>query len=654
MKKTLVILAAGIGSRYGGGVKQLAPVGPRGEIIIDYSIHDAIKAGFNKIIFIIRHDIEADFREIIGNRIEALCEPLGVQVFYAFQELTDVPIPVPEGRTKPWGTGHAVLCCKDLIHEPFAVINADDYYGKDGFVKAAAFLEKGTYGMIAYVLKNTLSDHGGVTRGLCNVVGGRLIGIDETKNIVKTPKGIRAGDMALVPSTLVSMNFWCLPESFLHVLQTGFPRFLQEMKDPLKDEYLLPIIVDGLLKVGKPVSVIPTNDTWFGVTYKEDKASVVESFRALYEAGAYAEDLDSDLRSQEKTSVLLNGKTILVTGSPGFIGAHLVLRLLEDLQSGTVVSFDNMNDYYDPALKEYRLRRIEDAAASSGVKHVFVRGSIADKSLVDRVFAEHRPDVVVNLAAQDGVQYSIDHPDVCMESNLIGFYNILEACRRNPVEHLVFASSSSVYDDGRGTDAQREDKPVSLDVATKKSNELLAHSYSKLYNIPATGLRLFSVYGPAGRPDMFYYSAARQLAAGQTIRIFNYGDMRRDFTYIDDIVEGVFRVMQGAPEKRDGEDALPIPPYALYNIGGGRPENLLDFVGTLQEELVRAGVLPADYDFEGHRELVGMQPGDVPLTFADAGPLERDFGFKPSVGIREGLRAFAEWYREYHGAGTPV
>ena len=647
MKKTLVILAAGIGSRFGGGVKQLAPVGPNGEIIIDYSIHDAIKAGFNKIIFIIRHDIEADFREVIGNRIEALCEPLGVEIHYAFQEMDDVPIPVPEGRSKPWGTGHAVLCCEKLIHEPFAVINADDYYGRNGFAKASAFLEKNAYGLIAYVLKNTLSDNGGVTRGLCDVIGGRLIGIDETKNIVKTPKGIRAGEMALAPSMLVSMNFWCYPESFLRVLKKGFPEFLKAMKDPLKDEYLLPIIVDGLLKVGTPVSVIPTDDTWFGVTYKEDKESVVESFRKLYEAGVYAPELDSDLRSSDKAPVALNGKTILVTGSPGFIGAHLVLRLLEDLRGGTIVSFDNMNDYYDPALKEHRLRHIEKAAESAQARHVFVRGSIADKALVDKVFAEFRPDVVVNLAAQDGVRYSIDHPDVCMESNLIGFYNILEACRRNPVEHLVFASSSSVYDDGRGAEKAPYDQPVSLDVATKKSNELLAHSYSKLYNIPATGLRLFSVYGPAGRPDMFYYMAAQQLVGGQTIQIRNYGENQRDFTYIDDVVESILRVMRGAPKKQLGTDGLPQAPYAVYDVGCGTPVRLMDLISTLQEELVRAGMLPADYDFAAHRELVAMQTGDVAVTYADAAPLENDYSFRPKVEIRQGLRRFVARYKGY-------
>ena len=352
-----------------------------------------------------------------------------------------------------------------------------------------------------------------------------------------------------------------------------------------------------------------------------------------------------------KNKVDLNGKAILVTGSPGFIGANLVLRLLKEMTSGTVISFDNMNDYYDPVLKEYRLGLIEKAAESSPVKHVFVRGSIADKALVDNVFATYKPAVVVNLAAQAGVRYSIDHPDVYIESNLIGFYNILEACRHNPVEHLVYASSSSVYGGNKKVPFSTEDKvdnPVSLYAATKKSNELLAHSYSKLYNIPSTGLRFFTVYGPAGRPDMFYFSATQKLAAGQTIKIFNYGNCKRDFTFVDDIVEGVYRVMQGAPEKRNGEDGLPLPPYAVYNIGGGTPENLLDYIATLQEELVRAGVLPEDYDFEGHRELVGMQPGDVPVTFADSTGLERDYGFRPTIGIREGLRAFAEWYKEYY------
>ena len=648
MKKTLVILAAGIGSRYGGGVKQLEPVGPDGEIIIDYSIHDAIRAGFNKIIFIIRHDIEADFREVIGDRIEAVCESLGVEVCYAFQEMADAPIPVPAGRSKPWGTGQAVLACEGLIQEPFAVINADDYYGKNGFEKAADFLEKGYYGLIGYVLKNTLSDNGGVTRGLCDTIGGRLIGIDETKNIVKTPRGIMAGDKALAPSTLVSMNFWCLPASFIQVLKEGFPKFLAEMTDPLKDEYLLPIIVDGLLKVGTQVSVIPTDDSWFGVTYKEDKPAVVESFKKLYAQGAYAEPLYADLRSPDKTPVLLKGKTVLVTGSPGFIGTHLVLRLLEEMSSGTIVSLDNMNDYlYDPALKEYRLGYIENAARSSGAKHVFVRGSIADNTLIDSVFEQYRPAVVVNLAAQDGVRFSMEHPDVCMESNLIGFYNILEACRRHGVEHLVFGSSSSVYEASAAGAQEKEDHPVSIDVATKKSNELLAQSYAALYNIPITGLRLFSVYGPGGRPDMFYYAAAERLVAGESIRINNHGLSRRDFTYVDDAVESIVRVLRGAPEKRLGADGLPVAPYAVYDVGRGQPESVLDFISTLQQELVRAGLLPKDYDFKAHRELVGMQPGDVAVTYADAGALERDYAYRPKTGIRRGLRRFAAWYKEY-------
>ena len=347
----------------------------------------------------------------------------------------------------------------------------------------------------------------------------------------------------------------------------------------------------------------------------------------------------------------LNNKTILVTGSPGFIGANLVLHFLRELRGGTVVSLDNMNDYYDPALKEYRLSLIEKAAADSPVKHRFVKGSIGEKGLVDWLFAEHHFDIVVNLAAQAGVRYSIDHPDVYIESNIVGFYNILEACRYNPVEHLVYASSSSVYGGNKKVPFSTDDKvdnPVSLYAATKKSNELLAHAYSKLYNIPSTGLRFFTVYGPAGRPDMFYFSATNTLAKDGTIKIFNYGDMRRDFTYIDDIVEGVYRVMQGAPEKKNGEDGLPLPPYAVYNIGGGQPENLLDYISTLQEELVRAGVLPADYDFEGHRQLVGMQPGDVPVTYADSAALERDYGFTPKIGIREGLRKFAEWYAEFY------
>ncbi len=349
----------------------------------------------------------------------------------------------------------------------------------------------------------------------------------------------------------------------------------------------------------------------------------------------------------QKQKIDLNGKTILVTGSPGFIGANLVLRLLREMSSGTIVSLDNMNSYYDPKLKEYRLGLIEEAAKSAAATHVFAKGSIGDKALIDSLFEQYHFDVVVNLAAQAGVRYSIDHPDVYIESNLIGFYNILEACRHYPVEHLVYASSSSVYGGNKKVPFSTDDKvdnPVSLYAATKKSNELLAHAYSKLYDIPSTGLRFFTVYGPAGRPDMFYFSATKTLASNGTIKIFNYGNCKRDFTYVDDIVEGVYRVMQGAPERKTGEDGLPIPPYAVYNIGGGQPENLLEYVEVLQEELVRAGVLPKDYDFEAHRELVGMQPGDVPVTYADSAALERDYGFTPTIGIREGLRKFAEWY----------
>lgn len=347
----------------------------------------------------------------------------------------------------------------------------------------------------------------------------------------------------------------------------------------------------------------------------------------------------------------LTGKTILVTGSPGFIGANLVLRLLREMGSGRIISLDNMNDYYEPKLKEYRLSLIEETAKNSPVEHVFVKGSLGDKQLVEELFEKYQFDVVVNLAAQAGVRYSIDHPDVYMESNIIGFYNILEACRHHPVEHLVYASSSSVYGGNKKVPFSTEDKvdhPVSLYAATKKSNELLAHAYSKLYNIPSTGLRFFTVYGPAGRPDMFYFSATKKLVAGENIQIFNYGNMKRDFTYIDDIVEGIFRVMQGAPDKKIGEDGLPKPPYAVYNIGGGTPENLLIYISVLQEELVRAGVLSKDYDFASHRELVEMQPGDVPVTYADSAPLEVDYGFKPSINIRTGLRKFCEWYKEYY------
>lgn len=350
-----------------------------------------------------------------------------------------------------------------------------------------------------------------------------------------------------------------------------------------------------------------------------------------------------------KVKVNLNGKTILVTGSPGFIGANLVMRLLKEMKNGIVISLDNMNDYYDVGIKKYRLQKIEEM--ESAVKHIFIKGSIADKNLVDQIFKEYHPSVVVNLAAQAGVRYSITNPSAYIESNLIGFYNLLEACRNNPVEHLVYASSSSVYGGNKKVPFSTDDKvdnPVSLYAATKKSDELMAHAYSKLYNIPSTGLRFFTVYGPAGRPDMFYFGATDKLVRGESIKIFNYGNCKRDFTYIDDIVEGVIRVMQGAPEKKNGEDGLPLPPYAVYNIGGGTPENLLDYINILQEELVRAGVLPVDYDFETHKELVGMQPGDVPVTYADSAALEQDYSFRPEIGIREGLRAFVEWYKEYY------
>lgn len=349
------------------------------------------------------------------------------------------------------------------------------------------------------------------------------------------------------------------------------------------------------------------------------------------------------------THIELNGKTLFITGAAGFIGANLVMRLFRDCGDVTIVGIDNMNEYYDVALKEYRLGLIEKTAPAG--KWFFVRGDIADGQAVREIFDAYHPAVVVNLAAQAGVRYSITNPDAYIQSNLIGFYNILEACRRNPVEHLVYASSSSVYGGNKKVPFSTDDKvdnPVSLYAATKKSNELMAHAYSKLYNIPSTGLRFFTVYGPAGRPDMFYFGATRKLVRGETIQIFNYGNCKRDFTYIDDIVEGVVRVMQGAPEKKNGEDGLPIPPYAVYNIGGGTPENLLDYINTLQEELVRAGVLPEDYDFEAHKELVGMQPGDVPVTYADSEALERDYGFTPKIGIREGLRAFAEWYKDFY------
>lgn len=357
-------------------------------------------------------------------------------------------------------------------------------------------------------------------------------------------------------------------------------------------------------------------------------------------------------------NMVLRKKNIFITGSAGFIGSNLVLNLLQNIEPVNIIGIDNMNDYYDVSIKEYRLQQIEQVAK----KHLdsswtFIKGSIADKTLVNDIFEKYHPSIVVNLAAQAGVRYSITNPDVYIESNLIGFYNILEACRHSydngqaGVQHLVYASSSSVYGSNKKVPYSTDDKvdnPVSLYAATKKSNELMAHAYSKLYNIPSTGLRFFTVYGPAGRPDMAYFGFTNKLRNGEKIRIFNYGNCKRDFTYIDDIVEGVMRVMQSPPAKRAGEDGLPIPPYAVYNIGNSQPENLLEFVDILQQELVRAEVLPADYDFESHKELVPMQPGDVPVTYADTTALERDFGFKPGTSLREGLRRFAEWYKEFY------
>ena len=352
------------------------------------------------------------------------------------------------------------------------------------------------------------------------------------------------------------------------------------------------------------------------------------------------------------TNVTLSGKTILVTGAAGFIGSNLVKRLLKEIDQVSVVGIDSVTDYYDVNIKYARLEEIESVARESGNKWSFVKASIADKGVIEALFDSHKFAVVVNLAAQAGVRYSITNPDSYIESNLIGFYNILEACRHHEVEHLVYASSSSVYGSNKKVPYSTEDKvdnPVSLYAATKKSNELMAHAYSKLYNIPSTGLRFFTVYGPAGRPDMAYFGFTDKLRASQTIKIFNYGHCKRDFTYIDDIVEGVIRVMRHAPEKATGEDGLPVPPYKVYNIGNNSPENLLDFVTILQEELIAAGVLPADYDFEAHKQLVPMQPGDVPVTYADTTPLEEDFGFKPSTPLRDGLRAFARWYASYYG-----
>ena len=340
------------------------------------------------------------------------------------------------------------------------------------------------------------------------------------------------------------------------------------------------------------------------------------------------------------------GKTVFITGASGFIGSNLAKRILTTEPDTKVIGLDNMNDYYDVRIKEARLAELQKFE-----NYTFIKGNLADKALINSIFEQYHPDIVVNLGAQAGVRYSITNPDAYIESNMIGFYNILEACRHYPVEHLVYASSSSVYGSNKKVPYSTDDKvdnPVSLYAATKKSNELMAHAYSKLYNIPSTGLRFFTVYGPAGRPDMAYFGFTNKLVNGETIKIFNYGNCKRDFTYVDDIVEGVVRVMAKAPEKKNGEDGLPIPPYAVYNIGNSNPENLLDFVQILSEELVRAGVLPADYDFEAHKELARMQPGDVPVTFADTEPLERDFGFKPHTPLREGLRKFAEWYKEFY------
>ncbi|MGF0019744.1 GDP-mannose 4,6-dehydratase [Sporofaciens sp. SGI.106] len=357
-------------------------------------------------------------------------------------------------------------------------------------------------------------------------------------------------------------------------------------------------------------------------------------------------------------SIELKNKTVFITGSAGFIGSNLVLELLRTQSPIHIVGLDNMNDYYDVSIKEWRLSEIEKCVSEyDESKYQFIKGDLADKALIDQIFNDYKPDIVVNLGAQAGVRYSISNPDAYIQSNMIGFYNILEACRHSydggakGVEHLVYASSSSVYGTNKKVPYSTEDKvdnPVSLYAATKKSNELMAHAYSKLYNIPSTGLRFFTVYGPAGRPDMAYFGFTNKLLKGETIQIFNYGNCKRDFTYVDDIVEGVKRVMQGAPERKNGEDGLPIPPYAVYNIGNSNPENLLDFVQILSEELVRAKVLPEDYDFESHKELVAMQPGDVPVTYADTSALERDFGFKPSTSLRDGLRQFAEWYREFY------
>ena len=352
-----------------------------------------------------------------------------------------------------------------------------------------------------------------------------------------------------------------------------------------------------------------------------------------------------------ENNIELRGACVLVTGAAGFIGSNLVMELIRTVGDIKIIGLDSVNDYYDPKIKEYRLSEIEKLASTSKAEFIFIKGNIADRQLIDDTFKAYRPSVVVNLAAQAGVRYSITNPEAYIEANIIGFFNILEACRNYSVEHLVYASSSSVYGSNKKIPYSTDDKvdnPVSLYAATKKSNELMAHAYSKLYNIPSTGLRFFTVYGPAGRPDMAYFSFTNKLLRGDVIEIFNYGKCKRDFTFVDDIVEGVKRVMQCAPEKETGEDGLPVPPYRVYNIGNSNPENLLDFVEILSEELVRAGVLPADYDFSAHKNLVPMQAGDVPITYADTSALERDFGFKPQTSLRDGLRRFAEWYREFY------
>lgn len=379
--------------------------------------------------------------------------------------------------------------------------------------------------------------------------------------------------------------------------------------------------------------------------------------RLIEKINSILNEKESESYFMLKINTPLNSKTILVTGAAGFIGSNLVLELIHSQSPVNIIGIDNLNDYYDVSIKEYRLQQIEKTVEALDPTWTFIKGSIADKAVIDDIFSTYKPAVVVNLAAQAGVRYSITNPDVYMESNLIGFYNILEACRHSydngeiGVEHLVYASSSSVYGTNKKVPYSTDDKvdnPVSLYAATKKSNELMAHAYSKLYNIPSTGLRFFTVYGPAGRPDMAYFGFTNRLLKGETIRIFNYGNCKRDFTYVDDIVEGIKRVMQCAPEKVNGEDGLPVPPYRVYNIGNNSPENLLDFVDILQQELIGAGVLPEDYDFEAHKELVPMQPGDVPVTYADTSALERDFGFKPSTSLRDGLRKFAQWYHEFY------